>query len=151
MYTMNAYMNFSLFVTILCKTNFSKGLRSSLWTFIIFLSCTSLPYCHILFFFTTIIHSRMHIKDQIVNFQSLYISKALQLNRKIVIAYELKPPNHRRETKHLFSSPELPFCANTTFIFYSSYSKIIYPQLYLWVYYKSSIFQLNHNPLVGTV
>ena len=40
---------------------------------------------------------------------TLYIAKALQLNHKIVIAYELKPPNHRRGTKDNLFSPELPF------------------------------------------
>ena len=35
----------------------------------------------------------------IVNSQTLYFTKALQLKQRIVIAYELKPPDHRGQTK----------------------------------------------------
>jgi hypothetical protein len=38
-------------------------------------------------------------KMSIVNFQTLYIRSAAQLNNNIVIAYKLKPPGHKRETK----------------------------------------------------
>ena len=55
----------------------------------------------------------------IVNFQTLYITKASQLNNNIVIANELKPPDHRRETKDPLFSLELLFMKKATyFTFY---------------------------------
>jgi hypothetical protein len=43
----------------------------------------------------------------IVNFQTSYITKVLQLYNNIVIDYELEPPYHRRETKEPLSSHEI--------------------------------------------
>ena len=54
----------------------------------------------------------------------MYITKALQFYLKIVIGYELKPPNHRRETKQPSLLPWAPFhVKGIAFTFYSSYSE----------------------------
>ena len=47
-------------------------------------------------------------KISIVNFQTLYIKSVAQLHNNIVIAYELKPPDHKRETKDGLYHPERP-------------------------------------------
>ena len=52
--------------------------------------------------------SRMQVKQWILNFQTLWNPKALQLNRKIVIPSTLNPPNDGRETKDPLSSPQPP-------------------------------------------
>lgn len=45
----------------------------------------------------------------IVKFQTLYIRKTSQLNKNIVIVYEIEPPGHREGQKYPLSSPKFPF------------------------------------------
>ena len=42
------------------------------------------------FFKKNVIHPRMHLRHLTVNFQTLYVTEALQLEHNIVIAYELE-------------------------------------------------------------
>jgi len=65
----------------------------------------------------TLKHAPRTLGLLVLNFQTSYISKALQLNHKIVITFEFEPPHHRRETKDPYSSPELPFMPNHYFSF----------------------------------
>ena len=58
-----------------------------------------------------LIHNNTMLKNEHKTLDSKlstsYIPKALKLDHKIVIAYELEPPDHRKETKDPLSSPEL--------------------------------------------
>jgi hypothetical protein len=52
---------------------------------------------------------------------TLYITKALQLNGKIVIAYQLKLCDHMRESKDFLSSLELLFMSKVLLLLFISH------------------------------
>ena len=84
------------------------------------------PFVTFHFFHNNNALKNAHKTLDFMNFHTFYIPKALHLNHKIVVAYELEPPHNRRETKNPSPTLSSLLCQNLFLISISHILKVFY-------------------------